>query len=218
METHRIPATWAMSDPAHSPATSRILMSNVPHEFAILGDANWLGPATGRTRFARELSDRLLHARSLGLSVQTLVPRVASIESDVDLIVKQHITAVAGLEGMALAGTAVSSPRALHFGVWEIPVTGKLPSRAGWFSSAGRSTWRRVRDAAKDSALIHLMIDAPSLCDDFSGQKWIAWLMRRIANLRDRGLVRIETLRATAARLSDVPVAKPQRSILRSAA
>jgi hypothetical protein len=45
----------------------------------------------------------------------------------------------------------------------------------------------------------------------------IAWLMRRVATLRDRGLVRVETLRSAAARLSDVPTVKPQRSILRAA-
>jgi hypothetical protein len=46
----------------------------------------------------------------------------------------------------------------------------------------------------------------------------IKWLMQRVATLRDRGLVRVETLCATAARLSDVPTVSPQRSILRSVA
>ena len=41
--------------------------------------------------------------------------------------------------------------------------------------------------------------------------------MRRVAKLRDRGLVQVETLGAAAARLSDLPVATPQRSILRRA-
>src|SRR5688572_29258321 len=54
MDIHGMPATWAVSDPAHSAATSRILRSAVPHELAILGDANWLGQEAGRTRFARE--------------------------------------------------------------------------------------------------------------------------------------------------------------------
>jgi hypothetical protein len=219
MDLHRLPATWAVSDPAHSAATSRILRSAVPHEFAILGDENWLGPKAGRTRFARELTRRLAQARSTGLSVHTLVPRVATVGPDVDLIVKQRVTAVAGREISTVATAATSSPRALHFGVWEIPVSGKLPARSGWFSSGGWSIWRRIDAAAKDSAPFHLLIDVPLLCDERRyAQKTIDWLMERVAKLRDRGLVRAETLRATAARLSDVPATKPQKSILHGAA
>ena len=42
--------------------------------------------------------------------------------------------------------------------------------------------------------------------------------MRRIAELRDRGLLRVETLGTAAARLSDLPAATPQRSILHARA
>jgi hypothetical protein len=219
MDTHRLPATWAVSDPAHSAATSHILRSAVPHEFAILGDANWLGPVAGRTRFARELSRRVAQARTAGLDVHTLVPRVASIEQHVDLIVKQQITAIAGVESPTSATRQIATPRALHYGVWELPVAAKLPMRSGWFSNGGWATWRQIRSAARDAATFHLLVDAPSLCDDGRGaQKTIAWLMRRIANLRDRGLIRVETLRAASARLADVPAVKPQQSILRRAA
>jgi hypothetical protein len=218
MNKHRLSTTWAVNDPAHSAATSQILRSEVPQEFAILGDANWLGPTAGRTRFARELSRRVAQARSAGLSVHTLVPRVAPIEQDVDLIVKQQIMAVAGIDASAPT-TVNSSPLALHFGVWEIPVTHKLPARSGWFSSGGWSTWRRVRAAARDAAFFHLLIDAPKIFDEGAGaQRTLAWLIEKVATLRDRGLVRIETLRATAARLSVVPAVKPQQSILHRAA
>ena len=44
MDAHRVPATWTVSDPAHSAATPLILKSAVDHELAILGDANWVGP------------------------------------------------------------------------------------------------------------------------------------------------------------------------------
>ena len=40
-------------------------------------------------------------------------------------------------------------------------------------------------------------------------------LMRRVADLRARGLVAVETLGAAADRLSAVPALSPQRSILR---
>jgi hypothetical protein len=219
MNRLRLPVTWAVSDPAHSAATSHILRSAVPHEFAILGDTNWLGQTAGRTRFARELSRRVLQARSAGLSVHTLAPRVAPVEHDVDLVVKHQITAIAGVGDASPSPRTTSSPRALHFGVWEIPVAGKLPARAGWFSNGGWSTWRRIRAAAKEAAMFHLLVDAPLMCEEgLAAQKTVAWLMERVAALRDRGLVQVETLRATAARLSNVPVTKPQRSILHQAA
>ena len=219
MDSHRLPTTWAVSDPAHSAATSHILRSAVPHEFAILGDAIWLGPMAGRTRFAHELARRIAQSRSAGLNVQTLVPRAASIERHIDLVVKQQISAIAGVESPALTIRSIATPRALHYGVWEIPVAAKLPMRSGWLSNGGYTTWRRIRSAARDAATFHLLIDVPSICDEGSGHiNTIAWLMRRVANLRDRGLIRVETLRATSARLADVPTVKPQQSILRRAA
>src|SRR5882757_6958700 len=78
-DSERLPVTWAVSDPAHSAATSLILQSAVEHEIAILGDANWVGATAGRTRFARELIRRLAQARATGLEVTSLVPHVASI-------------------------------------------------------------------------------------------------------------------------------------------
>jgi hypothetical protein len=42
--------------------------------------------------------------------------------------------------------------------------------------------------------------------------------VRQIANLRDRGIIRVETLGAAVAQLADLPAAAPQRSILRRVA
>ena len=95
--SNRVPSTWAVSDPAHSAATSTILRSEICHELALLGDVNWLGPTAGRTRFARELGRRVLQSRSAGLNVTTIVPRVAPVQHDIDLIVKYGITAVVGI-------------------------------------------------------------------------------------------------------------------------
>src|SRR3954449_5665697 len=97
MDAERLPTTWAVCDPAHSAATSLIIKSAVDHELAILGDGNWIGPTAGRTRFARELTRRLSQARAAGLEVTSLVPRVAPIAENIDLIVKQRISAVVGL-------------------------------------------------------------------------------------------------------------------------
>jgi hypothetical protein len=217
-----LPVTWAVSDPAYSAATPAILRSAVEHELAILGDASWLGPMAGRTRFARELARRVSHARDAGIAVTTLVPRVASIDRHIDLVVKQRIAAVSGVGELSERGAAhraVQTPRAVHYGVWELPVSGRLPSGRHWLFPTGWATWRQIRRAATDAATYHLAIDAPSLLEEGERSvRTVTWLLRQVAVLRSRGLLRVETLGAAAARLADVPAVSPQQSILRRAA
>jgi hypothetical protein len=218
MDSHRLPTTWAVNDPAHSAATPLVMRSTAGHELAILGDSYWVGPTAGRTRFARELARRTLQARTAGLEVTSLVPRVATIERHMDLIVKHQISAISGMPDPH-AGRRLPLPRAMHYGVWELPATATLPATAGWFARRGWPTWRRIRRAARDAAMFHLLIDAPSIAQ--KGQRaeaTVARLMRRIADIRDRGLLHVETLGAAACRLATVPVARPQQSILRRAA
>jgi hypothetical protein len=218
MDGHRLPVTWAVSDPAHSAATSLILRSAVEHEIAILGDTCWLGPTAGRTRFARELARRLLQARTAGLNVATLVPRVATVERHVDLIVKHRIHAICGVDVPDTRGHQ-PGPRAVHYGVWELPVTGRLPVPSRWLFTGCWTTWRKIRRAAHDAATFHLLIDAPAIEQEGRRfERMIARLMRRVAELRDRGIVEVQTLGNAAVRLSSVPASAPQQSILRRAA
>jgi hypothetical protein len=218
-DEHRLPATWAVSDPAHSAATPLVLRSATGHELAILGDANWVGPTAGRTRFARELARRVSQARSARINVTTLVPRVGAVDRHIDLVIKQRISAIAGVECAPSANRTIALPRALHFGVWEIPVSGSLPLRSRWWFSGKRLVFRQIRAAAAAAAVFHLVVDAPTMVQEGRGATaTLAWLVQRVAELRNRGMVRTETLGQTAARLSAVPSATPQHSILRRAA
>lgn len=213
----RVGVTWAAGDPAYSAATPLVMRSAVAHELAVLGDPNWIGPTAGRTRFARELGRRVSHSRAAGIDVATLVPRVAEIERDIDLVLKQRIRAVAGVGNSAAAG-GLPGPRALHYGVWQLPINCRLPVRRRWFSAGGTAVLRAIRRAARTGATYHLAIDVPALEQEGSrAEDTVVWLLGQAAELRDRGLVRIETLGEVAARLSDVPIASPQRSILRRA-
>jgi hypothetical protein len=213
---HRLPATWAVGDPAQSAATSTVLLSGVGHEMAVLGDPTWLGPTAGRTRFARELARRVTQARRTNIEITTLVPRVAPIDQDIDLVVKLGINAVAGVGQPMGRRFQLPPTRALHYGVWELPVSAKIPVASSWLISGGRSLLRQIRRAARDSAMFQLVIDAPAIEQlDPKAEKTIAWLLQRVAQLRDRGILCVETLGAAAARLSDVPARSPQQSILR---
>ncbi len=218
-DTHRLPVTWAVNDPAHSAATSLVIRSAVPHELAILGDPNWLGPTAGRTRFARELARRVSQGRAAGINIRSLVPRVESVKRHIDLVIKQQITAIVGVDPPPQVACPWPTPRALHYGVWEIPVTDRLPRRAMWFFEGGWSVLRKIGQAARDTATFHLSIDAPTLeHEGRRAQRSVLWLAGRIAKLRDRGLIHVETLGTAAARLADMPAATPQRSILHRAA
>jgi hypothetical protein len=220
-DTHRLPVTWAVSDPAYSAATSQIVRSPVDHELAILGDEKWLGLTAGRTRFARELARRVSQSRAAGIPVKTLVPRVACVDQHIDLVLKQHITAISGPDEPS-TDRRLPVPRAIHYGVWEFPITGRLPLEnrrfvpIAWYNW---SMWREIRYAATAAAMYHLVIDAPALAENGPGAiKTVARLFRRIAELRSRGGVVVETLSAAANRLSTVPALSPQQSILRRAA
>jgi hypothetical protein len=220
-EAYLLPVTWAVSDPAYSAATPRILRSTIDHEMAILGDENWLGMTAGRTRFARELVRRVSQARAAGIDVKSLVPRVACVDQHIDLVVKQQLTAISGPDEVS-NNSRLPGPRAMHYGVWEIPITGRLPLEnhrlvpALWTSW---TMWRQIRQAAAAAAMYHLVIDAPALAEHgTAATKTIPRLFRRIAELRTRGMVTVETLSVAAKRLSRVPALSPQRSILCRAA
>src|SRR3972149_5892376 len=78
-DRHRLPATWAVGDPAHSAAAGLVAASETKHGLALLGDRYWIGKTAGRTRFARELARRASQARTAGIEVVTLLPRVAPV-------------------------------------------------------------------------------------------------------------------------------------------
>jgi hypothetical protein len=218
-DEHQLPVTWAVSDPAYSAATPLVLQSATCHELAILGDANWVGSTAGRTRFARELARRVSQARSAQINVTTLVPRVGSVDRHIDLVIKQRISAIAGVEDPSSTNRLLALPRALHYGVWEIPVTGTLPLRSRWWFSGKRFVFRQIRTTAHAAAVFHLVVDAPTMVHEGRGATAVLeWLVPRVAELRDRGMIGTETLGQTAARLSAVPSATPQHSILRRAA
>jgi hypothetical protein len=216
---NRIRATWATGNPANSAIAAAVIRSDVDHELAILGSSGWVGPTVGRTQFAKELARRVGQAGSAGINITSLVPRVASIHAHVDLVLKQGISAVAGLRQAGRPRMPRTIPRALHYGLWELPVTSRLPLPKSWLSGGGGSLLRQIRAAASEAATYHLVIDAAAIEQESArGEAVVAKVIRGVAELRNRGLVRVDTLTTAAARLADVPTLLPQRSILRVAA
>ena len=216
-----LPATWGVSDPVHAAATpalenSRIL-HEVAHEIAVIGDATWVGPSAGRPRFAKELARRVNAARAKGLPASSLLLQKAVLGDDLDLVVKRGITAVCHIDQDGSAPTQTRNPRSLHYGVWEMPPTGHLPTKPGWL--AARRLVANIRRVARDGGFYHMCIAAPAVVSQPAGvRRRLSRVLQDIAKLRDRGLLKVETLAAAATRLSDVPATTPQRSLLRQAA
>jgi hypothetical protein len=215
---YALPATWAVGDPAHSAAASLVAASNTKHGLALLGDCYWIGKTAGRTRFARELARRVSQSRSAGIEAVTLVPRVATIADHIDLVVKHGIRAVVTTAAEQASRVATAGVRPLHYGVWEFAATERLPLRSSWFPGAGWKLSRAIGRAAQTNSTLHLLIDASAVETAGRGAtRSIERISRRIAKLRDRGLIEVETISAAAERLSQLPSATPQRSILRAA-
>lgn len=217
LESCRLAATWAVADPVHSAVSGYVALSELPHELAVLGGKDWLGPAVGRKVFARELGRRFTLARAAGLQVSTLISRTRPPTDHADLLVKHAIRAVAGLESAPIHNP-FTEPRTLHYGVWEFSPAAGLPAPSTWLSSGTRRVCRCIRRAATQAATFHLIIDAAAIQPASAEMQAIGQLMRLISELSSRGLVEIETLGAAAGRLSDLPSVTPQRSILRMAA
>jgi hypothetical protein len=218
LNCHKLPATWAVGDPANSAVAALVADSETRHGLAVLGDRYWIGKTAGRTRFARELARRVSQSRRAGMEVVTLVPRVAPVVEHIDLVVKNGIQAVVVMNEAAGQRPATQDPRALHYGVWEFSTTNRLPLRSSWLPGRAWKLFRKFRRAGKDASTVHLMLDVSAIEEaGRSATQTVEWLMRRVAKLRDRGLLQVETLATAAARLSNLPVVKPQRSILRQA-
>lgn len=218
---HSMPATWGVSDPASAAATATIVRAatttGVPHEIALLGDASWMGAAAGRPRFAQELAQRLAAARARGIPVSTLLHPQSGPGEHLDLLVKQGVTAMCAIDVLRKRWPEYVLPKAVRYGVWDLRITGRLSAGAGWW--AIHRLLRRIRRATGDDSMFHLLVEAAT--PDGAAQladTSLARVLRQVAHLRDRGLVEVETMARTAARLSDVPAATPQRSILRVAA
>ncbi|HZZ73234.1 MAG TPA: hypothetical protein VFE24_13340 [Pirellulales bacterium] len=208
-------ATWAVADPAMSAASDVIRSTTVEHEIALLGDSTWIGLGISPERFERELSRRILSARSADIPLSTLALRGTALSAWQHLS-KHGITALR--PEIAQGGLSAAGSRSP--GVREFPVQGKLPSDRRWWSrrQARRRLHASLEQAARHGGLFHLGIDASGLID--AGDRGLSEVREVLAHLRQLDLRRqisIETIAAAAARLSQPLELPPASSILNAA-
>ena len=218
-QRHRIPATWAVADPALSAATDPILASDQGHEIAVLGDRTWAGHGTGRGRLARELARRFQGARRVGIPASTLVLRNVDQLTDADLLLDHHVTAVRGRAvDSAVAARKMPSP-AVKFGVWQAPAAWKIPPQLPWWIPGRYLVRREINRAAAGGRMLHLEIDTPRLVDSDDRQlRLVDAALEFAAHRRNAGLLHIQTIQQCATAALKEREITPSRSILRPAA
>jgi len=219
LQAYRIPATWAVADPARSAASDPILASGMGHEIAVLGDRTWIGPGAGRTRLSRELARRFDGARRVGIAATTLVLRGCDCLPEVDLLLAHAVTAVR-------AGTEAASPRShppvaapLRYGIWQAPPARLVPSLKSWWNPSRWIGRRELRSAIATGALLHFQIDAPQLIESCDlGLRGVEELAAALSQHPDQQRLRLATLGTLAAEHLRQRSATSARSILRPAA
>jgi len=217
---YRIPATWAVADPARSAATDVVQAASAQHEIAVLGDPTWVGRGAGRARFARELARRVEGGRTAGVAIDTLALRSAALEREleVDLAVKHGLSMLSTVEGDS-SPSAVQRPRYVRFGLWQLPVTATLTHSGSWLRASGGQLARRaIRSAISSGSVVQVLIDGPSLvAAGTRGPSSIERTLRLAARLRDRGVLQVTTLGLLGRSLAHRPKSAPAHSILRAA-
>ncbi|HEU0067747.1 MAG TPA: hypothetical protein VFQ26_00615, partial [Nitrospiraceae bacterium] len=207
----RVPATWSSPSPGDCRFGEHLLREPLPHEIALLAEAEWAGVQAGRTRFARELGRRMEQAKSRGISLHTLALPEADCTSYLDLLVKYRISLV------RLPGSAVLQPQSLRFGVWQVPVSFHIPSASRWpFGGWEWGLGRALSKACKTGELVHVVASLDGLASE-TDQSSLDRLLRVVQQYQQKGRLSVLTLHGLGESLMPQHRVPQGRSVLRAA-
>jgi hypothetical protein len=215
-----VSATWAVAEPANSPAAARLRSLAGIGEIALLGEPSWVGQRAGRGRFARELARRVALAEASGLAVTSLVPRRVLVDDHLDLIVRHGITAVRGVVDAGGISRRPARPHPLDFGLWEVPGSLRLPGERRFVPGGGRGRHARraIAAAAERLELYHLVVDVPALAArGRAAVRTVAGVLRVATRLRREGKLKVVSLAKLAAELAAGASYCAPQAVLRSA-
>lgn len=218
---HDVAGTWALSDPARSLMTERLVNDPLPHELALLGDGGWENANLSRSRFARELTTRLTDAELSGLSLKTLAV-CAGAPQHLDLVVKGGFSALRGGSDSGPSRSwwpraprvdAANAVQPLRWGLWQVGQTWRN------FDGGLMSSRRGIDRSAMSGALITWVLDGPKLAAGGSSMlRLIDRVLAYAAHRRGQGDLRIETVQAFVHQRLRRRDSAPAESILRTRA
>ncbi|HEX4149466.1 MAG TPA: hypothetical protein VHY20_10775 [Pirellulales bacterium] len=216
-------ATWGLGQLAASSLARRLV--DAGHEVGVLGELAWAGTGISRSRYSAELGRRVAALVESGGRVTTLLMHQGVADVPLDLLARHGIRAVrpapasaprASLWRKLLGGwkrSAVGEPpmRCLRHGIWELAAGQSQPT------GVSRRSLRRLARAAFNP--FPLTIDVSRLASG-GEENWSAVerVVQHAEQLREREQVQIETVAAWLGGVSQTPLRRPARSILRRAA
>ncbi|MGI9457257.1 MAG: hypothetical protein ACR2NU_11900 [Aeoliella sp.] len=184
-DSRGLPATWGVvTDDGGWPLGPQLLQSQVGHELAMRmpqagGDRGWTGIAAQAT-LARRAQ---LPLRSLIVSGDGVHP---------SLLARLGVEAVVTCSKGRLSRTG--SLRAMAWNLWEIPVTDAAPQDAT--RSRSQRFTSRLDAVIRHSTRMHLLLELGE------GSEWLLSFLDGLAELRNRGIIVIETVGMAAAEAS----------------
>jgi len=216
VRARRLPVTWAVARPGATPLVDTRFGCGAEAEVALLGDESWVGGRAGRTRFAHELGERIRVARDAGLHVSTLAVRDLVLRDHLDLLVKHRISVIRGpaTKDKSLGDLQPQSPR---FGVWYAGASLVTPQPEGWnWGGTNRAVRRAVRKAIQTGGFLQIVVEAERLTTPRALHQFDL-MTAHLQRQRDKGLLRLRTLRGVVQRL--IPRSSPisSRSVLNAA-
>jgi hypothetical protein len=218
LERHQLPATFAVADPVHSAATESITASALRHEVAVLADATWTGNGAGRQRLSRELDRRFGNAQRAGLPISSLVLRHADLNEHLDLLPKNGVTALRTEPAPQSRGGSLQPP-ALRYGVWQLPVSFRVPGDVSWWRGGDAGQARRLlHRAATAKDRLHFAIDGAQIDEDATALATLDRVFTVASSLRQREMLTVHTMQQAAQELSPPRETTGLQSILRPAA
>jgi hypothetical protein len=224
LSKYQLPATWGVADPAMSAATDRIMGAATGHEVAVLGDQSWVGRTAGRNRFGNELQRRVTHGRAAGLEISSLILRDAQLDDHTDLVVKSGITSIlepdARPRRWLSTSRAIQSPQQIHFGLWKLSVSCKLPGDNRWLPSGGGTVGanRVIKIAVAQKLPVQLLLNCLDLAMHRTALSGLEGIFRQIALRREQAVLQVSTQTALAVEITGRRSYAPSHSILRPAA
>ncbi len=219
LANHGVAGTWAMSDPAHSLMTDRLMSDSLPHELALLGEASWTAPTMGRARFSRELAERVQQAAQRGVKLGTLAVRETAAPH-YDLLVRAGMSVLRSTAPDARranwwpTGLRMATPNSAHavrWGLWQVKTTWRN------FEGGLMASRRGLDRSAAQGGLITWVLDGPKLVE--GGASFLRMVDRVLAyaeRRRNEGRLQTSTLHAFVDGQLRRRESAPSNSILRS--
>ena len=216
-DQHKIPATWAVSDP-NSSLCQRLGASQTGHEVALLATQDWADASVGRTRFAQQLAARLENVRRRGLDVSTLALADCDLGDHIDLLVKHRLNVVRTSESNPTVGASAVNARSLRYGVWQARPNLEVPHATRWWQSPNHTLSRLVQAATQRRAVVHLRIHADVIAQDVRWLKAVEAVLEQASRMVEHERLTVCPLRSIASAFGKPRTRSSNASILRRAA